>query len=162
MALRDIHRLCLDCNKDLWFTKYDIKRGRDKGYCQSCAVKRYHLDKPRKIVDKKVLYLRRWHQENRRKQNNFYQGYRDKLKLEMVEAYGGKCLHCSESDPIVLVIDHINDDSVEDYKKGITGGFKLYQYLKRNSWPTDRYQLLCHNCNYRKEFNRRRDNAERI
>lgn len=84
---------------------------------------------------------------------------RDKIKAEMVAAYGGKCLHCGEVDQIVLTLDHINDDSEvekELYGLNARGGHKHYQRLKRDGWPKERFQLLCFNCNARKEHNRRR------
>lgn len=85
---------------------------------------------------------------------------RDNLKLEMVEAYGGKCQHCSETDPIVLTLDHIHDDShveKELYGLNARGGHKNYQRLKAEGWPKDRFQLLCFNCNAKKEHLRRRE-----
>lgn len=86
--------------------------------------------------------------------------YRDKLRLEMVEAYGGKCLHCGESDPIVLTLDHINNDPGPEYKRFGTssrGGYTLYRFLRKQGWPKDRFQLLCFNCNMKKEHKRRRE-----
>lgn len=85
---------------------------------------------------------------------------RDKLRIEMVQAYGGKCLHCREDDPIVLTLDHINDDPAPEYAdcgKSARGGHALYDKLRRQGWPKDRFQLLCFNCNMRKEHQRRRN-----
>jgi hypothetical protein len=79
------------------------------------------------------------------------------IRAEMVAAYGGKCLHCGENDPIVLLLDHINDDAKLDKKRhGHHGGWIMYRRLRKIGWPKDRYQLLCHNCNYRKEIERRK------
>ncbi len=86
--------------------------------------------------------------------------FRDKLRLDMVEAYGGKCLHCGEADPIVLTLDHINDDPDPEYEwcgKSSRGGYNLYRRLRKEGWPKDRFQLLCFNCNMKKEHKRRRD-----
>ena len=85
------------------------------------------------------------------------QNYRDRLKAEMVNAYGGKCLHCGINDPEVLVLDHIHNDAQEDRaKNNHSGGLHMYAKLRKLGWPKDRYQLLCHNCNYKKELNRRK------
>lgn len=85
---------------------------------------------------------------------------RDALKAEMIAAYGGKCQHCGESDSIVLTLDHINDDSdveKEAYGENARGGHKQYQRLKAAGWPKERFQLLCFNCNAKKEHQRRRN-----
>ena len=60
-----------------------------------------------------------------------------------------------------LVLDHVDDDGAADKKIGLTGGFKTYAALRRAGWPKDRHRLLCHNCNFRKEY-RRRKNAVKI
>ncbi len=98
---------------------------------------------------------------NNRDRNSFYGSrQRDRIKTEMVEAYGGKCQHCGETDPIVLSLDHIHDDAhveIEKYGQNARGGHKQYDRLKREGWPKDRFQLLCFNCNAKKEHNRRRE-----
>lgn len=72
-------------------------------------------------------------------------------------AYGGACLHCGESDVIVLVLDHINDDGKVDRKENShNGGYKLYLKLRKKDYPQGKYQVLCHNCNFRKEYLRRK------
>ena len=99
----------------------------------------------------------KWQKENPSLtlQNSY--NYRDKLKTDMVNAYGGKCLHCNIKDPEVLVLDHIHDDAKEDrLKNNHTGGYFMYAKLKKLGWPKNNYQLLCHNCNYKKELKRRR------
>ena len=85
---------------------------------------------------------------------------RDRLRLELVEAYGGKCISCGFNNPLALIIDHIDDDAYvekELYGLNARGGHKHYWRLKAAGWPKDRFQLLCHNCNSIKEHNRRRD-----
>jgi len=78
------------------------------------------------------------------------------IRQETIHAYGGRCVKCGESDSIVLVIDHINDDGHSDRKiNGHHGGWSMYVKLKKAGWPKDRYQLLCHNCNSKKEYWRR-------
>lgn len=84
---------------------------------------------------------------------------RDRIKLEMVEAYGGKCKRCGNDNPVVLILDHINDDAHierELYGANARGGHKHYHRLKAQGWPQDRFQLLCANCNMVKEHERRR------
>jgi hypothetical protein len=78
-------------------------------------------------------------------------------KIKVVEAYGGKCAHCGERDPLVLNVDHINNDGSKD----LTGagnrlnGNSLYGWIIKHNFPKDKYQILCANCNQRKEWFRR-------
>lgn len=75
--------------------------------------------------------------------------YRSKVKTAVLAEYGGCCLNpaCKETDPACLTIDHVFDDGAEERKKLKTG---LYAMLRRWGYPKDRYQLLCHNCQWRK------------
>lgn len=103
-------------------------------------------------------------EEHRKERHDYRQLLlRDKLRGEMIEAYGGCCKVCKISDPIVLVLDHIESDAYVELRKygaGARGGYKLYLRLKKEGWPKDRFQLLCHNCNAKKEFRIRRMLAE--
>ena len=74
-----------------------------------------------------------------------------KIKRETVEAYGGKCFCCSESNPAFLTIDHIHRDGRLDRQNGLVGQ-KLYQHLRRNNYPKERYRVLCYNCNLARGF----------
>jgi hypothetical protein len=109
--------------------------------------------------------MRAFFQNNRDRYAYYGAHYRDGLKLEMVAAYGGMCEWCEETDPIVLTLDHKDDDShIEKGLYGLNarGGHKLYSRLKQEGWPRERFQLLCFNCNAKKEHYRKRDEmAER-
>jgi hypothetical protein len=74
--------------------------------------------------------------------------------MEMLAAYGGCCVRCGMDNPLVLDIDHINDDGAAERKTGVHG-WQLYRKLRRAGYPRDRYQLLCRNCNWLKEMGRR-------
>lgn len=105
--------------------------------------------------------MRAYGKENREKLRAAEHRYRQNLRAEMILAYGRNCKHCGESDPLVLVLDHINDDGQEDRKaNNHNGGYQFYRQLKAKGWP-DHVQLLCHNCNFRKEYRRRNANAAR-
>ena len=74
---------------------------------------------------------------------------RKKLRLQVLSEYGNKCACCGESRYEFLAIDHINGNGRKHLKK--IGG-NLYGWLKRNSYPKDLFQILCHNCNMAKGF----------
>ncbi len=68
--------------------------------------------------------------------------------------YPPSCAYCGITDQEVLCIDHIHNDGKEQRK--ITGfGSRFYQWLITNNFPKG-YQVLCFNCNHKKEVLRRR------
>lgn len=80
------------------------------------------------------------------------------IKLEIIAAYGGKCICCGCDVIEFLSIDHINNDGAAHRqslsKKGnrkVSAG-EFYRWLKRNDFPKDNFQLLCYNCNCSKGF----------
>jgi hypothetical protein len=77
---------------------------------------------------------------------------RERLRKEMIDAYGGKCACCGETEALFLELDHVNNDGAEDRKEN-GYGVKLMCRLKKKGWPKDRYQILCSNCNQGKNRN---------
>lgn len=72
-----------------------------------------------------------------------------KLRLDVLEAYGGKCICCDITESQFLAIDH--KDGSGYARRFIEGhGRKLYLWLKKHNFPKDNFQLLCHNCNFAK------------
>lgn len=114
-------------------------------------------------TEKQRETMRSFYANNKERFAYYGAHYRDMIKAEMVEAYGGKCLHCGIDDPVILSLDHINDDShveKELFNNTSRGGAKRYGLLKKQGWPKDRFQLLCFNCNAKKEHARRRNVAQ--
>lgn len=75
-----------------------------------------------------------------------------KVREEMLEAYGGKCACCGESEPLFLELDHIYNDGADD-RRIHRNQFQIILKLQSAGWPTDRVQLLCSNCNQGKQRN---------
>jgi hypothetical protein len=75
-----------------------------------------------------------------------------KARTDVLDAYGGKCKCCGETTPEFLGIDHIHGDGAHDRKVLGMSGVTLYRKLRREGYPTDRFQLLCHNCNQAKGY----------
>lgn len=69
-------------------------------------------------------------------------------KLEVIKAYGGCCECCGESNFEFLSIDHKDGDGSEHRKQlGLSTSKYLYNWLKKNGYPKDKFRLLCMNCN---------------
>lgn len=78
---------------------------------------------------------------------------RQSLKHEVMQAYGGKCVCCGETEELLLNIDHIHNDGKAhretlDNWHGNTAR-QTYKYLKDNGFPAG-FQCLCFNCNIAK------------
>lgn len=64
-------------------------------------------------------------------------------KMEMLQAYGGKCACCGETEIVFLTTDHIFGGG----RKHSNGSHSLRRWLRERGWPKDKFQLLCINCN---------------
>lgn len=87
-----------------------------------------------------------------RKTNEYYRRVAKEIRIEVIAAYGGKCACCGESTYEFLGIDHIHGGGVKERKETKRRGKQFYAWLKRQGFPKDKYQLLCHNCNLAKGF----------
>lgn len=140
-------------------TQFDIFEGngkvveptasQKKALGPACVEALWHYHKSRTRISEEERAARKRGRTNK---------WAEEIRLEMVAAYGGKCIGCNENDPIVLVLDHVKDDAkLDKLQHGHHGGWIMYRRLRKLGWPKERYQLLCHNCNYRKEHKRRRE-----
>lgn len=89
-----------------------------------------------------------WAKDNRIRKNLTQKIRNQKIRDEVVSAYGGRCacLGCDESRHEFMTIDHINGRDNVPHRKNL-GGDKLYWWLKKNGFPKDNYRLMCFNCN---------------
>ena len=123
------------------------------------AVKRYNERNP----GKKAKALRKKRAANRDFFNEYarfqYKKNIEKVKMQKAKRWqiyrlavitkmGGECVRCGFSDYRALQIDHINGGGVREIReKGQYHSSK--EILKGN---TDKYQLLCANCNWIKRY----------
>ena len=73
------------------------------------------------------------------------------LRTIIIDAYGGKCSCCGESNVCFLSIDHIDNNGAEErliYK----GQSTFYNKIINEHFPAT-YRLLCHSCNLGRYFN---------
>ena len=87
-----------------------------------------------------------WYNKNKQKANSFAKEWRKSKRQELISLFGGKCILCGIDNPILLDFDHINNDGWKDSKKNIIF------HVQENP---ERFQLLCKNCNWLKEYHRR-------
>src|SRR5262245_60132433 len=73
-----------------------------------------------------------------------------RLKLEVLEAYGGAVYACcGETCVVMLTLDHINQDAAELRRKARTceAGHNFYHRLKKEKFPPG-FRVLCMSCNF--------------
>jgi hypothetical protein len=75
--------------------------------------------------------------------------YAARMKAEMLEHYGARCVCCGETEPGFLCIDHINGGGNKHRRTGVGAGPNIYRWLKNHGYPPG-FQVLCHNCNMAK------------
>ncbi len=76
---------------------------------------------------------------------------RDKLRTELLAAYGGKCAcpKCPEGNPAFLTLEHVGGGGGEHRRQV---GSHAYADLRRRGFPQEGYALLCWNCNSASRF----------
>lgn len=126
--------------------------------------KEYHKKYREENREKRRKWNNEWIAKNKERYNASKYIYREKTKLTVMKHYGNgkiECIKCGEKDIDVLCLDHIKNDGAEQRKKlGISGrnsaGMNTYEVLKREGYP-DGLQILCANCNLKKEMQRKRE-----
>ena len=96
---------------------------------------------------------RRWHHNNRMAKAAKW----DQLKEAVMNVYTNgeqSCRHCGQCDLDVLCLDHINNDGKAHRTK--VKQDSIYGWVVRNDYPVG-FQVLCFNCNMKKEITRRRE-----
>lgn len=68
------------------------------------------------------------------------------LKVEVITAYGGRCVCCGETYLEFLTIDHANGDGAAHRRKNGKGR-GIYLDLKARGFPQEGYRCMCFNCN---------------
>lgn len=134
----EIERVCNKCKIRKPIEQYNDQsrnNGLKRLYCKKCQYQNQQ----------------RWRSINLDYYNKGIREKRRRFRIEMVNAYGGKCVCCGETEIQFLSLDHINGGGEAERKK-FFGPSGVLAYLKSRGWPTDKYQILCHNCNMSKGF----------
>lgn len=123
----------------------DKKRDAANKWCKENKSRRNTNDRKRRAQEKSGGNNTRNADANRR--------CRLRLKNEVMNAYGGACACCGETELEFLTIDHINNDGAKQRRDNpkIHGGGALYRWLRKQDWPSG-FQCLCMNCNWSKRL----------
>lgn len=133
---------CLISKPASEFSRYFIKGiPRYWSRCNSCVVEDRRSSTAKQSRHR--AYLRRKAAGYNEVMAARYKARMRALRRAALSAYGGKCACCGEGTEELLAIDHVNNDGGR-HRKVISS---IYVWLKRNNYPKDNFQVLCHNCN---------------
>lgn len=109
-----------------------------QGWCIVCRQK-----------DSKVYF-----KKNRERINERTSKLRIKRRLQLLSKLGKKCVWCGESRIHFLQFDHVNNDGGKERREHNQRGMTVYlmnDYLRENL-DINRLQILCANCNFKKQY----------
>jgi hypothetical protein len=116
-----------------------------KSFCRDCSkkLKRCWYGKNK---NKAKQSRDRWESKNKEKMRISRNEWRRKLRVECIQAYGGKCMcpGCKERKMEFLTIDHVDNNGAMHRKQV---GRSIFIWLKRNGFPKRGFRVLCYNCN---------------
>ena len=126
----------------------ECKRRWERGHREQhlATRRRYYKAHKETILAKHKEYRERPEVKTRLSQARIHYGA--KLRQDMLDHYGNKCICCGETIKEFLCIDHINGGGNAHRRKinKGSGGVHFYAWLKEQNYPQG-YRVLCFNCN---------------
>lgn len=68
-----------------------------------------------------------------------------KLREEVINAYGGRCVCCGKTKLASLVIRHAIDKSIKQNYRGRNGSYNMFLWIKKHGFPKS-FCVMCFNC----------------
>lgn len=125
-------RVCHKCKEKKPLSEFSVNKGKPLGRRYTCKLCANQYSKRRSMLGgHKIDVAKR----------------QFRLRLSLIKMLGGKCVKCGIDNPFLLCFDHINGDGYQDRKSRSSNGL-----LASIARPPERFQLLCHNCNYLKKL----------
>jgi hypothetical protein len=146
-------RRCSWCGESKPLDAFNQGGKKPEPRCKACRSAEWHGNAKHNKARLREAYQRR--KENHNLLEKMRVANREqvrKLRAETVAAYGSRCACCGETTFEFLAIDHINGGGSYQRNQLKRRGVNFYRWLKKQGFPTDNYQLLCHNCNMAKGF----------
>jgi len=143
------NKTCTKCSQTKPLDEFRRDVSTKSGYKQPCQ----ECNKKQSVIWQKEKYQKSPEYKLKRIINSAKQTpkRRKDLRQQILSVYGGKCVCCGETQPAFLAVDHIfNDGALHRRELQMKSGSEFYIWLKKNDFPKDRFQLLCHNCNFAK------------
>lgn len=150
-------KICRLCKAEKSVEDFDRiwgdKNPRRRAACKACR-KIYHQELAEESR-KAIVRSKEWAADNKPKRRKVALAYYYRMQHHAIMAYGGyRCSWCGIDEPMVLCIDHVENNGREHRRQiGSLGGHKLYKWLRDNDYPPG-FQVLCMNCNHGKYRNK--------
>lgn len=133
------------------------RRARVSHVCKQCGKTFLWLDRPRAFCNKKCYgewrsvniagsQVHNWKGGITEDKNAYARAVRKALRMQFIEAYGGKCICCGITEWQFLTVEHINRDG-KAHRQIYRSSAQVLADLRRRGWPKEGYELLCFNCN---------------
>jgi recombination endonuclease VII len=90
--------------------------------------------------------MRRWRARNLEHSKAYQRGWIQRLRREVIDHYGGKCVCCGEAQLEFLSLDHKHGGGTKHRQALGLRGSGIWAWVKREKFP-EIFQVMCHNCN---------------
>lgn len=129
---------------------------KDQFRARNAARQRQRWKDDPEYREKRLESNKRWKKRNAGKAEAAVKDWRNRLKLEVFQAYSGLeepvCSCCGQSGLAFLTLDHVNNDGGE-HRKQMKGRLH-YLYLKQEGFPRQgEIVVMCWNCNCGRKAN---------
>lgn len=144
---------CAKCDTVKPFSEYHKSSRSQTGArseCKACQ-KAYMQVYVKANSEHRNNLARKWRGLNHEYYKSLNRKYTRELREEVVNALGGQCTCCGESNFAFLAIDHIQNDG-KDHRAKVGTSSGVYRDVRRQGYPKDKFQILCHNCNVAKQI----------
>lgn len=118
----------------------------------------WYLANKERTRERRKQYSIKWRAEHPDRVDDQQARFREKVRQEVYGYYSQgtfSCARCGIKDRDVLCIDHINNGGKQHVKVIGRFGTNFYRWLRQQGFPPG-YQVLCWNCNHKKELERER------
>lgn len=143
-------KICTKCKtikKYSEFNNNNFTKTKKSNWCKDCHKKNYEDNR-----EERKAYSRNRYRNNPKEKSLKTKARRERIRKDALSKYGNRCICCGEDTYEFLSFDHVfNDGALERKGPEKMRGNKFYLFLL-NSPISERYQILCHNCNMAKQF----------
>lgn len=137
----DAAKRCGRCGKEKPLDAFARHRRSADGrqpWCRECKADHQRGNPNREV------YRETYMAKNPQLRGVYHKRWSAKLRQDVLEAYGRECSCCGERREEFLTLDHIGGR--DDEHRGLKTQ-QVYQRVRAEGFPKDKYRLLCWNCN---------------